>query len=98
MRTNWMTFTARGTSLLWAGWWLFFGVASGIGEHEGAANLIVHILMPGGVALISALFAIRCQAAGGFLLLGEGFLLASIMALGVLNPANAGVAAFLTIS
>ena len=84
--------------MLWTGWWLFFGVASEIGEREGFTNLIVHLMMPGGIALITTWIAFRWQTTGGFMLLAEGMLLSCVLALGALNPADAATAAFLVVT
>jgi hypothetical protein len=59
-------------ALAWAGLWVFFGLASGIGEGENLLGLVIHTAAPGLVFLISALIAFKWEMFGGYLLIGEG--------------------------
>jgi hypothetical protein len=61
-------------SLLWGGWWTFFGLASGIGEGIGIPGTLVHALVPGLIFLATALAARKWNFAGGILLVLEGVL------------------------
>jgi hypothetical protein len=61
-------------SLLWGGWWTFFGLASGLGEKLSPPGILAHAALPGLVFLISAAMAWRWEAAGGTVLLLEGLL------------------------
>ena len=63
---------ARGLSLIWAGWWVFFGLASGLAEHLSPAGIARHTAVPGLLFLASALLAWRREAPGGGLLVLEG--------------------------
>jgi len=56
--------------------WLWFGIASGIGERLGAGNLIGHVVVPGGIFLITLLVAWRWERVGGALFLIEGLVVA----------------------
>jgi hypothetical protein len=61
-------------SLLWGGWWTFFGLASGIGEGIGILGTLMHALVPGFIFLATALAARKWSFAGGILLVLEGVL------------------------
>ena len=67
---------ARVLSLAWAAWWLFFGLASALGEGLGVLGGVLHVALPGGVCLLSALLAWRWPIPGGWLLIIEGLALA----------------------
>jgi hypothetical protein len=69
-----MRYLARALALLWAGWWVFFGLASGIGEGGTPAYVLLHTAVPGLVFLISAIVAWRWEAVGGVILMLEGVL------------------------
>ncbi len=56
---------------LWAGWWTFFGAASGVGEGMDAVGVILHMAVPGLV------FAACVGIAWRYSLVGVGLLLAS---------------------
>lgn len=65
---------ARAVLLLWVGFWLFFAVASRVGEGisgEGMTTLV----MRGGVLLVLAAIAWFAPRVGGWLLLASGLLL-----------------------
>jgi len=68
MQGNWMIYAARTLAVVWAVFWLWFGIASGIGEQEGFTNALVHIIVPGGIAILTALAAWRWPMTGGILL------------------------------
>ena len=70
--TMWMRSIARGLALLWAGWWTFFGLASGIGEKAGLLGVLIHTTVPGLIFLITVLIAWRWEPVGGILLILEG--------------------------
>jgi hypothetical protein len=72
----WMRWMARGLSLVWAGFWVFFGVASGIGERGKPMEVLIHTAVPGLIFLVSALIAWRWEAVGGVLLVVEGLVVA----------------------
>jgi hypothetical protein len=69
---RWMRHIGRGLALLWAGWWCFFGLASGLSEGLTAAGVLVHTAVPGLVFLVSAFVPWRWEALGAVLLLVEG--------------------------
>jgi len=48
-------------SLLWGGWWTFFGLASGIGEEIGVPGILMHALVPGLIFLATALAAPKME-------------------------------------
>jgi hypothetical protein len=57
--------------------WLWFGIGSAYVERAGPINWLMHILVPGGIFILSMLVAWRWQRIGGTLLVLE-----SIVALG----------------
>jgi len=61
-------------SLLWGGWWTFFGLASGIGEEIGVPGILMHALVPGLIFLATALAARKWNFIGGIFLVLEGVL------------------------
>lgn len=85
-----MRFAARFLALLWAGWWVFFGLASGFGEEitrllrsytllQNLSDLrvgpvLLHAAWPGLVFLLSVAVAWRWETIGGALLIFEGLL------------------------
>jgi hypothetical protein len=72
MGTGWQEVTARALAIVWAGFWTWFGLASGISEGQRPLGVLLHTMVPGGLFLISALIAWRWSFAGGVLLLLEG--------------------------
>ena len=67
-----LLYAARILGLLWAGFWLFFGIASGIGENLRLADIVMHVLFPGLVFLGIALLAWRWPYHGVFVFLTIG--------------------------
>jgi hypothetical protein len=65
---DWMQFLARLLCVLWAGFWTFFCVASGIGEHEGLAGALIH-QVPALVFIATVALAWKHERAGGFVLI-----------------------------
>jgi hypothetical protein len=72
MSAEWTRWTARLLALAWSGGWLFFGLASGIGERLQPAGVLLHGLLPGGFFLVTTLVAWRWESIGGALLVIEG--------------------------
>jgi hypothetical protein len=70
-KIKWPLYTARSVSLLWGGWWTFFGIASGIGEGLPVVGVFVHAAVPGLIFLFTALIAWAWELVGGFLLIAE---------------------------
>lgn len=77
-RNVWQRWIARFLALCWAGWWIFFGLASGIDEGSSVPVILVHAAIPGALFLISALLPWRYEMLGGKVLLIEGILIAII--------------------
>lgn len=69
--------TARITSLLWASFWVWFGLASGLGEGGGPVAVALHTAVPGLVFLAMAAMAWKREIAGGYALLGVGLIVAA---------------------
>ncbi|GEM_PF-1350484 len=63
-------------SFIWAGFWIFFGVASGFGEKLNIIGIIIHTTFPGLIFLFSVLVALRFSITGGIILLIEGIAIA----------------------
>jgi hypothetical protein len=72
--TKWMRYCARALALIWAGWWTFFGLASGLGEGLDLVGVLIHTAFPGLVFLSVAALAWRWLAMGGIVLLLVGVL------------------------
>jgi len=66
---------ARSLALLWAGWWLFFGLACSISEGAGAVATVVHMAVPGGVFLAVALIGGWWRRGGTLLLSVAGIVI-----------------------
>lgn len=58
--------------LVWAGWWIFFGIASGIVEGLDFVGVLIHTALPGLIFLASVMVAWRWKAIGGIVLIVEG--------------------------
>jgi hypothetical protein len=71
-RTIVVRWIARGILLAWAGWWIFFSIASGIAEMPdlGMMALLAHLMVPAEI-LITLYVAWRWELVGGILLLLE---------------------------
>jgi hypothetical protein len=65
---------SRTLAAVWAGWWIFFGIASGIGEKLDLFGILMHTLVPGLVFGLVFLLAWKWEAAGGILLVAMGAL------------------------
>ncbi len=74
-RINWMRLIARSLAVAWGGFWVWFGLASGISEGIGFMGTLIHTAMPGLILLASAFFAWRWERTGGALLVVEGLII-----------------------
>lgn len=72
--TKWMRYCARALAIIWASWWTFFGIASGLGEGSDIVGVLIHTAFPGLVFLSVAILAWQRLAMGGILLLLVGVL------------------------
>ncbi len=70
-----MVYAARALALLWAGFWIFFAVASSIVEPP-PAGMVVRIVASGLLFLMLAVLPWRWEAAGGVFLLLTGLFFA----------------------
>ena len=66
MRT--ILYTARGLAAVWAGFWIWLGLASGIAEGMSLAGIAIHTAVPGLLFLLIAAIAWEWQLTGGILL------------------------------
>lgn len=66
---------ARILALIWAGFWLFFGLASGLNENLGFLVIFLRIAIPGLVFFISAIIAWHWGKTGGIILVLQGLLI-----------------------
>jgi hypothetical protein len=71
---KWMRYAGLTLALLWAGFWSYFGLASGIGEKLTPVGVFLHTAMPGLIFLATAAIAWRWEQAGSILLLVEGMI------------------------
>lgn len=64
-------------SLLWASFWIFYGLFSGLPEGGGFSGFLYHVpnALPGIAMLISSAIAWRCATVGGVLLCVESLLI-----------------------
>ena len=64
-------------SLLWAAFWIFYGLFSGLPEGGGFSGFLYHApnALPGIIMLISAAIAWRCATVGGVILCVESLLI-----------------------
>ena len=69
---KWMRYVAGALALVWAGFWSFFGLASGIGEGLSLSRVLAHATMPGLIFLASSVVAWRTHVIGAVVLLIEG--------------------------
>lgn len=66
---RWERFTARTILVLWAAFWIWFGVASALSEGLPTAGIVAHAALPGLLFAAIALLAWRSERAAGILLL-----------------------------
>jgi hypothetical protein len=71
---EWERAGARAISALWAAFWLWFGIASGMGESGQPGDVLLHAAAPGLFFALLAAFAWWKEHAGGILLLVSGLL------------------------
>lgn len=76
MASRWVRPAAWTIILLVTAFWLWFGIASAVGERLGAGNWLAHLLVPGGLLVATAVVAGRWPAAGAALLIAEGLVVA----------------------
>jgi len=69
---NWPLFVTRILMILWAGFWTWFGLASGIAERLQPIGVLIHTAVPGLFFGLLVLIAWRWPTAGGFVLLAAG--------------------------
>jgi hypothetical protein len=72
-----MRWTALGIAAACTAFWLWFGIASAMGEKLGPMNWLLHLVVPGGILLATLVVAWRWQFPGGILLLLEGLIVAA---------------------
>ena len=69
---DWERFFARAISSLWAVFWLWFGLASGIAEGMTPGGILVHSAVPGLLFLLLAAFAWWKERTGSYVFLLAG--------------------------
>lgn len=67
-----LLYIARAVAFVWAAFWLFFGISSGLGEGLNLSGIIMHVLFPGVLFLAIALFAWRWPLHGATVLMLSG--------------------------
>jgi hypothetical protein len=78
----WQRSSARVLMIITIVFWLWFGIGSAYVENAGLFNWLMHILVPGGIFILSTLVAWRWDGIGGALLVLEG-----LVALGFIGRA-----------
>jgi hypothetical protein len=71
-QSTWQRPTAQILMIIAIVFWLWFGIGSAYVERAGPVNWLIHILVPGGIFILSTLVAWRWPAIGGTLLMLEG--------------------------
>jgi len=71
-----LLYSARVLAMLWAAFWTWFGLASGIAEGLSPAGVLVHTAVPGLFFVLLLLVAWRWEPLGGILLVLAGLLIA----------------------
>ena len=71
-QSTWQRSTARILMIIAIVFWLWFGIGSAYVERAGPINWLMHILVPGGIFILSTLVAWRWPGIGGTLLVLEG--------------------------
>ncbi len=69
---DWERFLARAVSGIWALFWLWFGIASGIGEGLALPGVLLHAALPGAFFLGITAFAWWKERAGSYVFLFAG--------------------------
>ena len=75
--TKILIYLARILGLAWAGFWLFFGFASSLGEGLTLTGIIMHMIVPGVIFLGIALLAWRWPQHGIVVLVAIGLVAAA---------------------
>jgi hypothetical protein len=65
--------------------WLWFGVGSAMVEADGWFNWLMHLMIPGGIFILSAVVAWRCKAVGGILYALEGVVATAFLTVALLT-------------
>ncbi|GAI46635.1 unnamed protein product, partial [marine sediment metagenome] len=58
--------------LVWAGWWMLFGIVSGIVEGLDFVGVLAHTALPGLIFLASVIVVWWWKFIGGIVLIVEG--------------------------
>jgi hypothetical protein len=75
--TNGILWTGRILTAVWAAFWTWFGLASGIGEKLSPAGIFMHTLIPGLIFCAFLPVAWKWPTAGGILMLAVAALVAA---------------------
>ena len=81
--SDWSVRAAHAILILWAGFWTWFGLASGIGEGLDPLGILMHTALPGLLFIAITLLAWRWERVGGPALVVVGLAVALIYALSV---------------
>ena len=76
--SDWRARAAHVILLAWAGFWTWFGLASGIGEGLDAMGILLHTALPGLLFVVITLLVWRWERVGGPALVVVGLALALI--------------------
>ena len=72
IRSSWQRSMAWVLVIIAIVFWLWFGIGSAYVERAGPLNWLMHILVPGGIFMLTALVAWRWEEIGGALFVLEG--------------------------
>ena len=81
--SDWSVRAAHAILILWAGFWTWFGLASGIGEDLDPLGILMHTTLPGLLFVGITLLAWRWERVGGPTLIVVGLALALIYPLSI---------------
>ncbi len=69
-----LIYTARTLAFLWAGFWIFFGVASAIHYKTDLMGIFLYALQPGLIFLVITLLSVKWETAGSIFLIVIAFI------------------------
>ena len=93
-----LLYSARILAMLWAAFWTWFGLASGIAEGLSPAGVLVHNAVPGLFFVLLLLVAWRWEPVGGILLVLAGLFIAVAYPLAFRKPLGITIPTLLTMA
>ena len=97
-RHAWPCPVAWGLVIVAIVFWFWFGIGSAYAEDAGAFNWLMHILIPGGIFLVTAGIAKLWKVVGGALFTLQGIFVSSFVVLSVVPRPNVSLAILLLLT